>query len=108
MASASATKDIKSNKPVESDKRVTILYSNITSLSNHAQEFLLALLASVSVLMLCELHKEASVVNSVFKPKGFSVSYNSLEDTLKGTHGEKQSYSETVIRVGRSHRNISS
>ena len=80
-----------SKHPTTSSKTFLTLFGNITSFSNHAQEYLFSLPTDNSVLMLCEVHKEANSVHNIFRTQGFSTSYNPPEDTDKGgTHGGEQ------------------
>ena len=72
----------------QSDKLFTMFYSNITSLSSHAQQYLFDLPDEVSALLLVEVHKDQEYVKSKFKRNCFNVSYSPPEATSDtGNHG---------------------
>ena len=60
-----------STHPAKSSNTFLTFLGNTTSLSNHAQEYLFSLPTDISVLMLCEMHKEANSVHSIFRAQGF-------------------------------------
>ena len=74
-------------KPKMSAEVFTAFFSNISSFSNHAQDYLFKLPEEVKLIMCCEAHKEEQLVKSCFNSRGFSVSYNPPSDTQSGTHG---------------------
>ena len=86
-----------------SNKSFGIFYSNITSLSVHAQEYLFSLPREVDCLMLAELHKEPDYVKNKFRINNWSTSYSPPEPTQGGTHGGELVATRSHI----SHSNIS-
>ena len=82
---ANNSKSPKTSHP--STKEFNVFYSNISSFSLHAREYLFANSNSTHMFMLAELHKPSQFVRSKFQKQRFSVSYNFPENFDKGTHG---------------------
>ena len=80
-------RDKVSTKPEGSNRFFWAFFSNITSFSNHAQEYLFKLPKEVKLICCCEAHKEQQQVKNCFGSRGFSVNYNPPHETLKGNHG---------------------
>ena len=74
-------------KPAPSNKTASIFYSNVSSFSKHAMEYVFALPSEVLILMLCEMHKDKNFVENKFEQHGFSASYTVPENTVAGNHG---------------------
>ena len=71
-----------------SNKEFCLFYSNITSLSKHAMEYLFALPPNILMLMLVETHKEEAYTKSQFSFNDFNTTCSPPEVTSEmGTHG---------------------
>ena len=72
----------------ESSKLFYVFYSNVTSLSPQAKDYLFSLPEEVKALALVELHKDYDTVANVFQSNNYSVAYTAPEQTqFGGTHG---------------------
>ena len=69
-------RDKVSTKPDGSDKQFMAFFSDITSFSNHAQEYLFTLPSEVKLICCCEAHKDEQQIRRSFESHGFSVNYN--------------------------------
>ena len=69
-------RDKVSTKPDGSNKQFLAFFSNITSFSNHAQEYLFTLPSEVKLICCCEAHQDEQQMRRSFESRGFSVNNN--------------------------------
>ena len=101
------SKHINNINDMPSNKDLTYLfYSNVSSLSRAARDYIFTLPREVRAVALAECHRPKDEVEGKFSRKGFTVEYNVPEESPNnpnGTHG-----GELIgVRNGYTHRKIS-
>ena len=77
-------------------------YSNVTSLSNHAQEYIFSISHYINILAIVETHKEDEYVKNKFANNGYNVSPNPPADlSTGGTHGGELIATKTHLQTKR-------
>ena len=75
-------------RAVVNDVSFTLFYSNISSLSSHAKNYIFSMPKYVSAMACVECHKEDSVsVESMFRANGFKAAYSPAEKLTILNHG---------------------
>ena len=77
-----------SNNGISEPRYFGLFYSNISSLSPHAKEYLSSLPQEIHAISVCECHKDDRIaVESFFRTIGYAANYNVAEKTNSYNHG---------------------